>query len=556
LFERQRDGRGIVQFPGTPPYVIFGQGACSKDRDRNVVELAEHLSRSGIVLLLTTSVSRAEKLASLTAGLRQERDARSDSVDERVDARIERELYSESPLRGLYRKGVVFHHSRLPPRVREALEEAISTKRVEIICATTTLAEGVNFPFSTLIVDSLVGQNYELSPRDLWNIAGRAGRFGVDTEGHCILFRPSAWKNKLRRYRLEEYLSQALDDIPPVRSAFADAIIGLKSAIDDGEIELDDLTEISLDKIKIKAKATKRAKEIRGLVNVMRVGYAHASQSGTISLTDEVPEEFESGSVLAARQLPPAAKQFAYTVAKQQRAVVNKATLADEELLAIAAKVGWSMETQNTLYEWLRSRDDWQLEQFGQLVLGGRVVDHNKLGYLLGPLCDRMAEFEGDRLGGFTSFIATGWLEGLPLTNIRATRTKRMDFGRLVQVIYSRVQYMLPWALFGCSELILYEAARRNLTVGSGVRDLAALASEGVPSFDAIQLVLQCGVERVDATRLAEAYHKRHEKADILGWFGGIEWKTVAGIVRGVDRRRIDPDLRQIWHAIRIELEK
>jgi hypothetical protein len=71
--------------------------------------------------------------------------------------------------------------------------------------------------------------------------------------------------------------------------------------------------------------------------------------------------------------------------------------------------------------------------------------------------------------------------------------------------VYGRMQYLLPWGLFGMHELIVYEAKRGSIVVNDGVSSLSALAAEGVPSFDALQLVVQLGIERVDATRLAKS---------------------------------------------------
>ena len=88
---------------------------------------------------------------------------------------------------------------------------------------------------------------------------------------------------------------------------------------------------------------------------------------------------------------------------------------------------------------------------------------------------------------------------------------------------------MLPWALFGLSELIEHEAKNREIGVAGGVADLSVLASEGVPSFDALTLVFQYGVERVDASRLAKAYQRRKSGMDIVAWFGSQKWNTVVG---------------------------
>lgn len=556
IFEYTHGEGGTVQFEDAESYQLFQPGECSSNNEEMVAQVAQRLSRNGIVLVLCMSPTRAERLAELIADLREEPQSQSDAVSERLDARIERELFPTSPLRTIYSKRVVFHHAQLPPRIRIAVEQAISGKHVDIVCATTTLAEGVNFPFSTVLVESLVGKNYELTPRSLWNIAGRAGRFGVDLEGHCILFRPSRWKYRLKRYKLEDYISIKLDDIPPVKSALAAGLSELKGAVDESEVDMGSLEKIDLDEIKINGKATDKAKRIRGLVNVMRVGYAHASVSGTMSLSDSSATEFSSGLLLAAKQIPEEVKEFATAIGGQQRKVISDALHNDAELLRIAARVGWSLESQSSLFEWVKNRQDWQLEQYGNLVRGGYIYDFDKLGYLIGPLAKMMSEFEGEKLGGFTSYIAVGWLQGLPLITIRDSQRseqgrQRMDFGRLVHTIYARIQYLLPWALFGLNELIQYEAKRRGISVSSGVGDMSVFASEGVPSFDALHLVLQFDIERVDATRLAATYKRNRYGMDIVSWLRSQDWQRVVAIVRGLDRRRLDPDLRKVWEALR-----
>lgn len=546
LFERTRNGRGLIQFGEEAPYEIFGPGECPSDRQQNIVELAVHLGNQGIVLLLTTSTGKAESLAREIALLRSEVQSPTGPSIERLDSRIERELFAESPLRELVKARVAYHHSKLPPRVRSALESCIGAREIDIVCSTTTLAEGVNFPFSTVIVESLVGHSYELSPRALWNIAGRAGRFGVDAEGHCILFRPSGWENRLKYHRLNDYLSAKLDAIPPVRSALAVGIGDLEEVISKGELSSGDLEMVETSALKIGGKSTNLAKRIRGLVNVMRVGYTHAGTSGLLNLElDEAPE-FEAGQLFAAKQLDEDKKKFACALASQQRRVVRSAVSADRELLEIASRIGWSLESQKSLFSWLKTCEDWQLEQYGNLVRGGRITDTSKLGYLLGPLANSMSEFEGDKLGGYTAYLARGWLEGWPLHLIRNSQRRRIDYARLVEMIYARIQYMLPWALFGCSELLDLEARRRGVRVGSGVSDLSALAAEGVRSFDALRLVTAFDVERVDANRLAEAYQRVRPGTEIVRWLSSLQWGEVAHIVSGTDGRRIDPDLRDI----------
>lgn len=550
ILERSDRGAALLSFGEGAPFELLAEKTLPSSAREGLATLANHLSKSGIVLVLCTSPSVAEDVARLIASQRTYVQPTDDEVSERLDAWTERELYAESELREQYKKRVVFHHAQMPPRVRAGIEEAIRSRKVDVICATTTLAEGVNFPFSTVLVESLVGRSYQISPRALWNIAGRAGRFGVDTEGHCIIYRPELWVDKLKDYSLSDYLKSKLVDIPPVRSALASGIEKLSKLVEEGRLNQDVLENISLSEIKVDGKANDLAGEIRALINIMRVGYAHASSTGAIDVADLQSPEFVS-ELLAAHQLNDEVRPFARKLALQQRNVVRKATESNPEFINIAARVGWSLEAQQNLYEWLKTRADWQLEQFGNSVVAGYIRNIDNLGYLIGPLAKFLIAFEGKELGGPIAFLAVKWIQGIPLSSFQKERGS--SFGKLISNIYGRMQYLLPWGLYGMHELIQYEAKRRRIMVADGVSSLSVLAAEGVPNFDALSLVLGLGVERVDATRLSDQYPRRTAVSDISAWLSGMSWAEVERIVRGADNRRVDPFLRALQAGLRAE---
>ena len=88
-------------------------------------------------------------------------------------------------------QGVASHHGRMPNIVREAVEVDCRAGRFRIVVATNTLAQGVNLPVKTVIIHSTwraddEGQRHRIPIRDYWNIAGRAGRAGMETEGLIV----------------------------------------------------------------------------------------------------------------------------------------------------------------------------------------------------------------------------------------------------------------------------------------------------------------------------------------------------------------------------------
>jgi Superfamily II helicase len=55
------------------------------------------------------------------------------------------------------------------------------------LISTNTIGQGVNFPIKTIIIHSLsIDQRHNIKIRDFWNVVGRAGRAGKETEGQII----------------------------------------------------------------------------------------------------------------------------------------------------------------------------------------------------------------------------------------------------------------------------------------------------------------------------------------------------------------------------------
>ncbi|WP_306568238.1 DEAD/DEAH box helicase [Flavobacterium lindanitolerans] len=101
---------------------------------------------------------------------------------------IEDEVGRQTTLSKVIEKGIVTHHSGMSDETKLLVEHLIREKQINFVCATTTIAEGVNFPVSSVFFDDYRrGQYDKLDANDFWNIAGRAGRTLVDNYGKIIL---------------------------------------------------------------------------------------------------------------------------------------------------------------------------------------------------------------------------------------------------------------------------------------------------------------------------------------------------------------------------------
>ena len=91
---------------------------------------------------------------------------------------------------GLLEKGIGIHHSGMIPILREIVELMISKKYIKLLFATESFAIGLDCPIKTAIFTGVSkfdgSQERTLLPHEYTQMAGRAGRRGIDTVGHVI----------------------------------------------------------------------------------------------------------------------------------------------------------------------------------------------------------------------------------------------------------------------------------------------------------------------------------------------------------------------------------
>jgi superfamily II RNA helicase len=92
---------------------------------------------------------------------------------------------------GLLEKGIGIHHAGMLPLIREMVEMLFVQKHIKVLFATETFAVGLNMPTKTTVFTSLKKfdgvSNRWLESAEYTQMAGRAGRRGIDTEGHAIV---------------------------------------------------------------------------------------------------------------------------------------------------------------------------------------------------------------------------------------------------------------------------------------------------------------------------------------------------------------------------------
>ena len=88
-------------------------------------------------------------------------------------------------------RGVAAHHAGMLPLFKETVEDLFSRGLVKVVFATETLALGINMPARSVVLEKLVkwdgSRHVDVTPGEYTQLTGRAGRRGIDVEGHAVV---------------------------------------------------------------------------------------------------------------------------------------------------------------------------------------------------------------------------------------------------------------------------------------------------------------------------------------------------------------------------------
>lgn len=94
-------------------------------------------------------------------------------------------------------KGVGFHYSNIPTKLRQEIQNAVSDGSIKYLVCTSTLLQGVNLPAKNLfMLKPTKGRGSALESVDFWNLAGRAGRLRREFQGNIFLIDYNYWSKK------------------------------------------------------------------------------------------------------------------------------------------------------------------------------------------------------------------------------------------------------------------------------------------------------------------------------------------------------------------------
>ncbi|KAF8640787.1 hypothetical protein AX17_000436 [Amanita inopinata Kibby_2008] len=197
---QSRGGRGAH----TPMRGMRGGSSISRTvhttLDKNLyVHLLGHLKKSGLLpaVIFTFSKRRCEENAATLSNADLCTAVEKSEVHVAIEKALSRlkgsdkKLPQISRMRDLLNRGIGIHHGGLLPLVKELVEILFARGLVKILFATETFAMGVNMPAKCVVFSSIRkhdGRSFrDLQPGEYTQMAGRAGRRGLDTTGTVII---------------------------------------------------------------------------------------------------------------------------------------------------------------------------------------------------------------------------------------------------------------------------------------------------------------------------------------------------------------------------------
>lgn len=431
------------------------------------------------------------------------------------------EMGAQFPLVDLLSHRIGVHHGGLPEEIRMLMEWLFEKGQLDVLAATTTIAQGVNFPVSGVVMASTVYSGRQRSvpmpPEDFWNIAGRAGRVSQGQLGVVAVVA----QDDVERFKRQEFIRRNTGDLNS-------ALIELAQAAADG---LSDLGSIVYSR-------PEWSSFLQYLVHTYR-------QMGQPSNFADQIEQVLRGT-LGFEKLRASHSQIA------RRLLVGvEAYIADmvrpQQPLKLVDSTGFSLQSIRTVmtHRGNIGRDSWDRDR---LFRGGDNTLQDMMGILLRvpELRDNLQAVLGGRSqdGDKLALILKDWVNGEELTTI-AERYFRKDgtddvtaLTKCGQNLFGKLAHTSSW---GLNALLAITGSELTDDERNRVANLPSQVFYGVSTDEAISLRL-LGVPRRAATRLAPALGMGPDDSlptirQRLNTLSEQDWNSVMGSAGSTYRR-------------------
>lgn len=422
---------------------------------------------------------------------------------------------SDSYITKCISRGVGVHFGDLPEQVRRAIEKDYQSGKLRLLICTNTIGQGLNFPIKNLIIHSLVihqQENIHISVRDFWNIVGRAGRAGKETEGQIIFL--TLTQNDVylfQKYTNKENIEEANSPFLKILLEYYSKRLPSLSNLDD---EIQRFSESYLMDMLEEDEQGNDKKLVEGVLKNSLVNIQAIDRKIDI-------KPFENG--------------ISSTIVNIRKSVIDK------EMLEVFGKTGFSLKSSLQI-------DTYILENIE--IIRKLIVDDNYrvlLTHIL-KLFDRglketaLKKFEfKENICSDCEPLVLKWINGDSIKKLRKEWENKYEADHFLNFFSDGLSYRFPW---GITTFVTIAAYRLNIpqdALPNNIRNLAGYVKYGVNS-SAASTARRLGVKSREVSLLIADNSKGRIGEEFLKWFSNLQIEEV----KGWDEKLTEYDLENI----------
>jgi len=475
----------------------------ASSKSNTAAELAFKFSELGPVLVFSTQKNWVQSIANAlltrleyTKDIGEQIPRHFQQVESR-SLQISKEwLGNEHPITKLLENGIAIHHATLPDILRRGIESDFREKKFRVIISTNTLAQGVNLPIKTIIIHtcrrSIERQSIRIPVSQYWNIAGRAGRAGQETEGTTI----HIVNTPVDRADYKYYLDNR-NRLEPVKSA----LLQILEQLSKGR-----LTEYAL-REKIDAEILAMLVEEGGLEqfiekikDILKTSLVNFQLHDDIDISTLI-NGFQRVGVMISQDVP-------------------------ENYLKTFSDTGMSSLSCLTLKEFVEKNEE---------LIKGLINDPNsenilKLLTIMTHALSTINEMESKySFSGDLTELLQKWIGGTNINTIISSESNENETN-LAKFIENQFGYLLPWGISSFLQITQKVLNLNDEELPNEVRFLSSMVKYGVPTHEASWCMMIGIPFRPLAIKMSSKYLSQNESSeysDFVEWISNLNSESL-----------------------------
>jgi helicase len=404
-------------------------------------------------------------------------------------------LGKEHEITELLKNGIAIHYGDLPDVLKRSIESDFREKNFQIIVATNTLSQGVNFPIRTVIIHSSTRYDVEsrkISPihaYEYWNLAGRAGRAGYETEGTVIHI-----INSQNDEAVYDYYISKQHDLEPIHSD----LFNLLAELVNERISVSDLQYI-IDP------------EVLGIL----------AEESSFNFYEREIDEIISNSLVSKQarrhniSVEPLSKAFKDVASNMVSSIEDRETLktfSNTGLRSTSCKIiqNYILENRDAITS-LITEDSYQ----NIILLASQIFN------VLNEIPEMNSDFPyaGDKIE-----LLNLWISGKNITEIIENIDEKNTYN-VTKFIESFFGYYAPWGVSSFIQIALKTLNVSEADLPNHVKYLPSIIKHGVPNSES-SWAMQLGIPiKSVAINLANKYSQQSASSDLsdfVSWISKI----------------------------------